>query len=185
MPLYAGRASAQRIAAHRARKRHVSGWVMTRARLRPRPGRSFSAAVHVTSDEVLTWNQVVETIARVVGSRAPRCISPPNSSLGSRPIGCGLLGDKVHSMAFDNSKISDAWCLAFAVRSRLKKALRKPSPTWISSGNRSPIAHPRWKKSDAGTRGFHDFLFIRIGGGCHAKISSAHREVFLHFPSCG
>lgn len=63
-------------------------------------------AVHITSDEVLTWNQVYETIARVVGVE-PSLVHIPSKFIARihPQIGCGLLGDKAHSVVFDNSKI--------------------------------------------------------------------------------
>ena len=91
----------------------TSLWVMTRARDFARGlvgllgcSDAIGEAVHITSDEVLTWNQVVETIARVVGTELRRVHIPSEFIARIHPrIGCGLLGDKAHSMVFDNSKI--------------------------------------------------------------------------------
>ena len=65
-------------------------------------GESF----HLTSDEVLTWNQITETIARAAGL-APWVVHIPSDFIaGVDPeIGMELLADKAHSLVFDNTKI--------------------------------------------------------------------------------
>jgi nucleoside-diphosphate-sugar epimerase len=67
---------------------------------------AIGQAVHITSDEVLTWNQVYETIARIVGVE-PGLVHIPSDFIArvNPQVGCGLLGDKAHSAVFDNSKI--------------------------------------------------------------------------------
>ena len=65
-------------------------------------GQSF----HITSDEWLSWNQIYEIVARAAGAE-PRLVHVPSELIAAYdPVwGCGLLGDKAHSMIFDNSKI--------------------------------------------------------------------------------
>jgi len=65
-------------------------------------GESF----HITSDEVLTWNQISETIAAAAGLEARIVHIPSDFIAAVEPeLGPGLLGDKSHSLVFDNSKI--------------------------------------------------------------------------------
>ena len=65
-------------------------------------GESF----HITSDEVLTWNQIAETIAAAAGLEARIAHIPSDFMAALDPeLGAGLLGDKSHSLVFDNSKI--------------------------------------------------------------------------------
>ena len=65
-------------------------------------GESF----HITSDEVLTWNQITGTIAAAAGLEARIAHIPSNLIAVIEPeLGPGLLGDKSHSLVFDNSKI--------------------------------------------------------------------------------
>ncbi len=65
-------------------------------------GESF----HITSDEVLTWNQIIETIAAAAGLAAQIAHIPSDFIAAVAPEeGPGLLGDKSHSLVFDNSKI--------------------------------------------------------------------------------
>ncbi len=65
-------------------------------------GESF----HITSDELLTWNQIFEIFAQATGTKA-RIVHIPSDVIArfNPDWGAGLLGDKSHSMIFDNSKI--------------------------------------------------------------------------------
>ena len=61
---------------------------------------------HITSDELLTWNQIFELMARAAGAQADIVHVPSDLINAYDPKwGAGLLGDKAHSMVFDNSKI--------------------------------------------------------------------------------
>jgi len=63
-------------------------------------------AIHITSDEWLSWNQIFETVARAAGTHAYLVHVPSDLIAAYNPDwGDGLLGDKSHSMIFDNSKI--------------------------------------------------------------------------------
>jgi nucleoside-diphosphate-sugar epimerase len=63
-------------------------------------------AYHITSDEVLTWNQIYQLMARAAGVE-PHLIHIPSDFIAAFDAdwGDGLLGDKAHSMIFDNTKI--------------------------------------------------------------------------------
>ena len=63
-------------------------------------------AFHITSDEVLTWNQIYGTIAEALGVR-PKIVHIPSEFIaGVVPeLRGSLLGDKTWSVVFDNSKI--------------------------------------------------------------------------------
>jgi nucleoside-diphosphate-sugar epimerase len=67
---------------------------------------AFGQSVHITSDEWLTWNQIYELVARAAGVK-PRLVHVPSELIAAYdPVwGASLLGDKAHSMIFDNSKI--------------------------------------------------------------------------------
>jgi nucleoside-diphosphate-sugar epimerase len=67
---------------------------------------AIGEAVHITSDEWLSWNQIFEIIARAAGTEARIAHVPSDLIAAHDPNwGPGLLGDKAHSMIFDNSKI--------------------------------------------------------------------------------
>ncbi|MBT3338688.1 MAG: SDR family oxidoreductase [Anaerolineae bacterium] len=61
---------------------------------------------HITSDQWLSWNQIYEEIARAAGVEA-KLVHIPSEVIAryDKDWGDGLLGDKTHSMIFDNSKI--------------------------------------------------------------------------------
>ena len=66
-------------------------------------GESF----HITGDEWLSWNYIYQTIAAAAGVRNPRLVHVPSEKIAATDPdwGAGLLGDKAHSMVFDNTKI--------------------------------------------------------------------------------
>ena len=68
--------------------------------------RTLGEAIHITSDDVLTWNQIAETLAAALGVTARLVHVPSDAIAAADPDwGAGLLGDKAHSMIFDNAKV--------------------------------------------------------------------------------
>ncbi len=68
--------------------------------------RALGQAFHITSDEVLTWNQIYQTIAEALGVEANIVHVPTDFIVRVAPQMSGsLLGDKTWSVVFDNSKI--------------------------------------------------------------------------------
>ena len=68
--------------------------------------RAIGEAFHITSDELLTWNQIYEIVAGAAGVKAQLVHVPSDLIAAYDPEwGAGLLGDKSHSMIFDNTKI--------------------------------------------------------------------------------
>jgi nucleoside-diphosphate-sugar epimerase len=67
---------------------------------------AINEAFHITSDEWLTWNQIYATLAAELQVK-PTIVHIPSEVIAkyNKEIGDGLLGDKAHSMLFDNSKI--------------------------------------------------------------------------------
>ncbi len=68
--------------------------------------RAIGDAFHITSDEVLTWNQISSILADAAGTKA-RIVHLPSDFIAAHDErwGASLLGDKAHSVLFDNSKI--------------------------------------------------------------------------------
>ncbi len=68
--------------------------------------RTLGEAIQITSDDVLTWNQIADTLAAALGVTA-RVVHVPSDAIAAADPewGAGLLGDKAHSMVFDNTKI--------------------------------------------------------------------------------
>jgi len=68
--------------------------------------RAIGDIFHITSDDLLTWNQIFDIVARAAGTQASIIHIPSDLIAEFDPDwGDGLLGDKSHSMIFDNSKI--------------------------------------------------------------------------------
>jgi nucleoside-diphosphate-sugar epimerase len=61
---------------------------------------------HITSDEMLTWNQIYELVAAAAGAE-PRFVHVTSDAIFAADEGWGrsLLGDKAHSVIFDNAKV--------------------------------------------------------------------------------
>jgi nucleoside-diphosphate-sugar epimerase len=68
--------------------------------------RTLGEAIHITSDDVLAWNQIAESLAAALGVAARLVHVPSDAIAAADPDwGAGLLGDKAHSMVFDNTKL--------------------------------------------------------------------------------
>ncbi|MBN1878131.1 MAG: SDR family oxidoreductase [Anaerolineae bacterium] len=69
--------------------------------------RALGEAYHITSDEVLTWDQIFYIVANAAGVEAPNLVHVPSELINAFDSnwGAGLLGDKMHSVIFDNTKI--------------------------------------------------------------------------------
>jgi nucleoside-diphosphate-sugar epimerase len=120
---------------------------------------------HITSDDVLTWNGIYESIGHAAG-RPARLVHVPSEFL---PLAApdwlwsgGIVGDLQHSVVLDNSKIR-RYVPSFA-----------PKITW-STGMRRPLAwraeHAAQTQPDAHTNAIID----RLVGGYHeaAKVFEA------------
>jgi len=68
--------------------------------------RTIGDTFHITSDDVLTWNQIVEALAAAAGAKA-RIVHVPSDAIAAADPewGAALLGDKAHSLIFDNTKV--------------------------------------------------------------------------------
>lgn len=67
---------------------------------------AIGEAVHITSDESLTWNQIYETVGAALGVKPKLVHVSADMLIALDPeLSGGLLGDKSHSVVFDNSKI--------------------------------------------------------------------------------
>jgi nucleoside-diphosphate-sugar epimerase len=68
--------------------------------------RTIGEAFHITSDDVLTWNQIIMILAKAAGAEA-KIVHVPSETIAAINPGWGaqLLGDSAHSLIFDNSKL--------------------------------------------------------------------------------
>ena len=68
--------------------------------------RTIGDVFHITSDDVLTWDQIAHTLAAALGVSADVVHVPSDAIAAADPEwGAGLLGDKSHSLVFDNAKL--------------------------------------------------------------------------------
>lgn len=67
---------------------------------------AIGEAFHITSDELLTWDQIYEIVARAARAEF-RPVHVPSELVAAYDAawGAALLGDKAHSVVFDNTKI--------------------------------------------------------------------------------
>ena len=91
----------------------TSLWVLTHSRDFARgfvgllgSPRAVGDSFHITTDEVLTWNQIAHTLAAAAGVEA-HIVHVPSDAIARADSdwGAGLLGDKAHSVMFDNRKV--------------------------------------------------------------------------------
>lgn len=89
-------------------------WTLTHSRDFARPfvsilgdTRTIGAAIHITSDDVLTWDQITTVMARAAGVESPTIVHVTSEELvRAIPAQEGLhLGDRTHSHIFDNALI--------------------------------------------------------------------------------
>jgi len=67
---------------------------------------AIGQSYHITSDECLSWNQIYTIVAQAAWAK-PTLVHVPSEVIAKYDPqwGASLLGDKAHSMIFDNSKI--------------------------------------------------------------------------------
>jgi len=99
-------------------------------------------AFHITSDEVLTWNQIYQTIADALGVEAHIIHIASDFIARANPaIGAGLLGDKAWSVIFDNTKIK-TFVPTFHATIPFREGIRRtlawfdedPGRKWVNEG---------------------------------------------------
>ena len=87
--------------------------------------RAVGEAFHITSDEVLTWDQIYRAAGRAAGAEAKIVHIPSDLIIAHDPSSEGtLLGDKSNSAVFDNSKIK-SFVPAFAPKVAWAEGVRR------------------------------------------------------------
>jgi nucleoside-diphosphate-sugar epimerase len=98
-------------------------------------GRALGHAFHITSDEVLTWDQIYQTIAEALGVEAKIVHIPSDFIARVAPQLAGsLLGDKTWSVVFDNSKIK-AFVPGFQASIPFRDGIRR-TLAWFAADER-------------------------------------------------
>ncbi len=102
---------------------------------------AIGEAVHITSDESLTWNQIYESIGNALG-RKPNIVYIPTATLikSNQDFIGSMLGDKANTVIFDNTKLKRL-VPGFTATVRFDQGVRR-TLSCIES-------HPELQKSDA------------------------------------
>ncbi len=93
--------------------------------------KALGEAFHLTSDEVLTWNQIVAEIAAAVGAGNPQVLPIPTTLICrvAPRLSGSLQGDKAHPGVFDNGKIK-RFVPGFQCRKPFRSGIRE-SVAWL------------------------------------------------------
>jgi nucleoside-diphosphate-sugar epimerase len=96
---------------------------------------AIGQAFHITSDEVQTWEQIYQTIAEALGVKASIVHIPSDFIARRAPRLAGtLLGDKMWSAVFDNSKIK-TFVPEFAATIPFREGIRR-TLAWFDADER-------------------------------------------------
>lgn len=116
-------------------------------------------AFHITSDEVLTWNQIFQQAAQAAGAVAPKWVHMPSDFIIScvPAVEGTLLGDKAVSAVFDNSKIK-RFVPGFTARTNFAAGIRR-TIAWFD-------ADPARRQIDAATNQRWDKLAAAYEAAC-------------------
>jgi nucleoside-diphosphate-sugar epimerase len=105
-------------------------------------------AFHITSDELLTWNQIYRAVADAAGVAAPNLVHLASEFIAAGiPEAAGsLLGDKANCTIFDNSKIK-RFVPGYAATTRFRDGIRE-SIAWFDADPARQVideqANARW-----------------------------------------
>jgi nucleoside-diphosphate-sugar epimerase len=110
-------------------------------------------AFHITSDEVLTWNQIFQQAAQAAGVSAPRTVHIASDFITAcvPAVEGTLLGDKAVSAVFDNAKIK-RFVPGFAAKTSFAEGIRRTIAWFEADPARQAIdaaTNERWDKLTA------------------------------------
>ncbi|MGA3007883.1 MAG: SDR family oxidoreductase [Opitutaceae bacterium] len=105
---------------------------------------------HITSDEVLTWNQIFQLTAQAAGAAAPKFVHIPSDFIAScvPAVEGTLLGDKIYSAVFDNTKIK-RFVPGFAAKMSFSAGIRQAVAWFEADPGRRQIdgaINDRWDR---------------------------------------
>lgn len=114
--------------------------------------KALGEAFHITSDESLTWNQIYRIIAGCVGGAFHPCYVSAHTLAESTQYDYrgALLGDKAHTVVFDNSKVKRATCIYDHVCTPFKEGAGRSVRYFLE--------HPEIRKEDPAFEAFCDQL---------------------------
>lgn len=126
-------------------------------------------AFHITSDEVLTWNQIFLLAAQAAGVGSPRFVHIPSDFIIScvPAVEGTLLGDKAVSAVFDNTKIK-RFVPGFAAKTPFAVGIRQTIAWFDADQSRKQIdeaTNQRWDKLTAAYESALDQARARFAAG--------------------
>jgi nucleoside-diphosphate-sugar epimerase len=120
--------------------------------------RAIGEAFHITSDEVLTWNQIYAEIAGALGVEARVVHIPSDFIAQTAPQMTGsLLGDKTWSVVFDNRKIK-SFVPGFEATVPLARGIRRTLDWFAADESRRNV--------DAAVNAEMDRIMRAFAGAC-------------------
>jgi nucleoside-diphosphate-sugar epimerase len=107
-------------------------------------------AFHITSDEVLNWNQIYEAVAEAAGVQGPRLVHIASDFIAAcLPEKLGSLhGDKSSSVVLDNSKIK-RFVPDFVATTRFRDGIKASIAWYDANASRRGIdeeANRKWDR---------------------------------------
>lgn len=126
--------------------------------------KAIGEAVHITSDESLTWNDACRSIGRAFGVE-PHFVHISSDFLAAfnADLLGALLGDKAHSVVFDNSKIKRL-VPGFCANICFDEGVRRCA-AYIQ-------AHPEYQAEDPGFDAWCDSVIAAYFSGLTARPST-------------
>jgi nucleoside-diphosphate-sugar epimerase len=110
--------------------------------------KALGQAFHITSDEVLTWEQIYRTIAEALGVEAKIVYIPSDFIARAEPDFAGtLLGDKRWSAVFDNGKIKQ-FVPGFRAAISFREGIRRTLAWYDEDERRRRVDEATQKKID-------------------------------------
>ena len=102
---------------------------------------AIGQAVQITGEELLTWNQIMQAVAKAVGGQYKPCYVPTELLMnsGKYDFEGSLLGDKSNTVIFDNSLLHRL-VPTYQIQKRFDQAARE-SAAYI-------LAHPELQQED-------------------------------------
>jgi nucleoside-diphosphate-sugar epimerase len=124
---------------------------------------AIGQAFHITSDEVMTWDQYYRIVAHAVGAE-PKLVHIASDFMATcvPELTGSLIGDKAVSVVFDNSKIK-RFVPGFCATTRFEQGIRK-SLAWFD-------ADPARKQIDQEANALWDKLIQAYEAGLQAAAS--------------
>ncbi len=107
--------------------------------------KAIGEAFHITSDEWLSWDNIISLVGKAVG-KTPKIVHVTSENIAkhNKEIGDSLLGDKTHSMIFDNSKIKQ-FVPEFNCKTNFETGI-KEVVNWYLSSPEQQIVNPEIDK---------------------------------------